>query len=72
MHVHCHKAAHGQAMALQVSWGSPVAAVCARGDLESADAAPSGCFDTKVTSYAMALRMQVDAVAGPSTEVSPM
>ena len=55
---------------MQLSWGSPVAAVCARGDLESADAAPSGCFDTKVTSYDMALRMQVDAVAGPTTEVS--
>ena len=33
------------------------------------DAVPSGCFDTKVTSYNMALRMQVDAVAGPTTEV---
>ena len=52
-----------------MSWGSPVAAVCARGDLESVDAVPSGCFDTKVTSYDMALRMQVDAVAGPTTEV---
>ena len=43
--------------------------MCARGDLESVDAVPSGCFDTKVTSYDMALRMQVDAVAGPTTEV---
>ena len=59
-------------MALQLSWGSPVAAVCARGDLASADAAPSGCFDTKVTSCDMALRMQVDAVAGPTTEVSTL
>ena len=72
VHVTCHKAAHDLAGAVQLSWGSPVAAVCARGDLESADAVPSGCFDTKVTSYEMALRMQVDAVAGPTTEVSTL
>lgn len=53
----------------QLSSGSPVAAVCSRGDLERKDPLATGCFDTKVTSYDMALRMQVDAVAGPTTEV---
>ena len=53
----------------QLSSGSPVAAVCSRGDLETKDPLATGCFDTKVTSYDMALRMQVDAVAGPTTEV---
>ena len=69
LHMNCHKASQGLVGAVQLSWGSPVAAVCARGDLESADAAASGCFDTKVTSHDMALRMQVEVVTGPTTEV---
>ena len=56
-------------LALQLSWGNPVAAVCSRGDLEGPNAVATGCFDTKVTSYSMALQLQVDAVAGPTTQV---
>ena len=55
--------------ALQLSWGNPVAAVCSRGDLEGPSAVATGCFDTKVTSYSMALQLQVVAVAGPTTQV---
>ena len=56
-------------LAFQLSHGNPVAAVCSRGDLEGPNAVATGCFDTKVTSYSMALQLQVDAVAGPTVQV---
>ncbi len=43
--------------------------MCSRGDLEGPNAVATGCFDTKVTSYSMALQLQVDAVAGPTVQV---
>lgn len=57
------------ALWLQLSHGSPLAAVCARGDLDAAFPDARGCFDTKVTSYDLALELQADAITGPTTEV---
>lgn len=65
----CHSLRADTASGLQLSHGNPVAAVCSRGDLEGPDAVATGCFDTKVTSYTMALQLHVDAVAGPTTQV---
>lgn len=56
-------------LAVQLSHGSPLAAVCARGDLDTALPDARGCFDTKVTSYKLALGLQADAITGPTTEV---
>ncbi len=53
----------------QLSHGSPLAAVCARGDLDTALPDARGCFDTKVTSYDLALDLQADAITGPTTQV---
>lgn len=55
--------------AVQLSHGSPLAAVCARGDLDTALPDARGCFDTKVTSYELALELQADAITGPTTAV---
>lgn len=55
--------------AVQLSHGSPLAAVCARGDLDAALPDARGCFDTKVTSYELALELQADAITGPTTAV---
>jgi hypothetical protein len=43
--------------------------VCARGDLDLSLPDARGCFDTKVTSYDLALQLQADAMSGPTTEV---
>ncbi|CAL8471420.1 g10962 [Coccomyxa elongata] len=51
----------------ELSHGSPLAAVCARGDLDTALPDARGCFDTKVTSYELALELQADAITGPTT-----
>ena len=57
-----------------LSGGDPVAAICGRGDLEDKSSGSgtnkrqaSGCFDSKVTSWARALKLDADAVAGPTT-----
>ena len=55
--------------AVQLSHGSPLAAVCARGDLDNTLPDARGCFDTKVTSYELALELQADAITGPTTAV---
>ncbi|EIE19753.1 laminin A [Coccomyxa subellipsoidea C-169] len=52
----------------KLSHGSPLAAVCARGDLDTALPDARGCFDTKVTSYDLALDLQADAITGPTTQ----
>eukprot|EP00049_Salpingoeca_infusionum_P011479 m.199418 g.199418 ORF g.199418 m.199418 type:complete len:533 (-) comp14943_c0_seq1:2649-4247(-) len=46
--------------------GDPWAAICSRGDLASTNASPDGCYDTKVTNYDRALKMQSEVVNGPT------
>mmetsp|Transcript_12700 Transcript_12700/g.33669 ORF Transcript_12700/g.33669 Transcript_12700/m.33669 type:complete len:279 (-) Transcript_12700:1184-2020(-) len=60
----------------QFSYGSPMEAVCSRGDLLPVDeagwgdSAPStvarGCYDGKVTNYRLASRLQSEVVNGPT------
>ncbi|KAK9840599.1 hypothetical protein WJX81_003823 [Elliptochloris bilobata] len=47
---------------------NPLAAVCARGDLDARNPHPQGCFDSKVTSAPLALRLEADVIAGPTTQ----
>ncbi|KAF6260696.1 laminin A [Scenedesmus sp. NREL 46B-D3] len=51
--------------------GQPVASVCARGDLAKKGAIPKGCYDTKVSSYSMALAMESEVVGGPTAQGQP-
>ncbi|KAI3424367.1 hypothetical protein D9Q98_009920 [Chlorella vulgaris] len=53
------------------SEGHPICAVCGRGDLDPSNPVPRGCFDTKVTSYSLALKMQAEAVNGPTSDSWP-
>lgn len=56
-------------LSVQLSFGNPLAAVCARGDLDKSLPDARGCYDTKVTSYDLALQLKADAISGPTTEV---
>jgi hypothetical protein len=55
----------------KLSGSHPVASVCARGDLETEGAVPNGCYDTKVTSYKMAMAMESEVVGGPTAQGQP-
>jgi hypothetical protein len=59
---------------LQYSLGSPVEAVCSRGDLPPAgpgwghvSLSPRGCYDGKVTRATLARKLQAEVVNGPTT-----
>eukprot|EP00882_Tetradesmus_deserticola_P007826 GHRQ01008238.1.p1 GENE.GHRQ01008238.1~~GHRQ01008238.1.p1 ORF type:complete len:602 (+),score=264.47 GHRQ01008238.1:263-1807(+) len=54
-----------------LSNGQPVASVCSRGDLAKKGAIPKGCYDTKVSSYSMALAMESEVVGGPTAQGQP-
>ncbi|KIY95032.1 putative phospholipase B-like 2, partial [Monoraphidium neglectum] len=58
-----------------LSAGAPFAAICGRGDLapEGADFGPvlKGCYDSKVTSYSQALRLEAEVVNGPTAQGQP-
>ncbi|KAI8474290.1 MAG: phospholipase B-like protein [Monoraphidium minutum] len=58
-----------------LSGGAPFASVCGRGDLapEGAEFGPvlKGCYDSKVTSYAQALRLEAEVVNGPTAQGQP-
>ena len=56
---------------LQYANGDPMAAICARGDLNLDTPDPTGCMDSKVTSYKQALQLEADAVAGPTAQGLP-
>ena len=45
--------------------GDPWKAICSRGDLAS-NPSPSGCYDTKATTYKDALSMESWALSGPT------
>lgn len=49
------------------SGGSPLGAICGRGDLDPSHPRPYGCIDTKVTNHSMAARREAFAVNGPTT-----
>lgn len=49
------------------SENNPYNAICSRGDLSSSRPSPGGCYDTKVTNYTMALRLQSEIINGPTT-----
>ena len=53
-------------MLLQYSGGSPQGALCGRGDLDPGRPLAYGCYDSKATSWELALRLEADAVVGPS------
>ncbi|GFR89701.1 phospholipase B-like [Elysia marginata] len=48
------------------SENDPTFTVCARGDLKAKDPAPVGCYDTKVTTVAMARQNMADIIGGPT------
>jgi hypothetical protein len=52
---------------MQLSEGHPICAVCGRGDLDPGFPELRGCYDTKVASWASALRLEAVAVNGPTT-----
>jgi hypothetical protein len=53
------------------SKGSPMNAICSRGDLESTPSL-GGCYDTKVTDYEMAMQMTSLAISGPTYQDQPI
>lgn len=71
--MHSRSCAHARARP-QYSLGSPMEAVCSRGDVPYAGSAwghvdpiPKGCYDGKVTNLRLALRLQSEVVNGPTT-----
>ncbi|KAG7668518.1 hypothetical protein KSW81_005282 [Nannochloris sp. 'desiccata'] len=50
-----------------LSEGHPICAICGRGDLDTSFPEARGCYDTKVTSWRLALEMSAEAVNGPTT-----
>ena len=48
------------------SEGNSICAICGRGDLRTDFFENRGCYDTKATSYKMAIRMQAEAISGPT------
>lgn len=52
---------------LQYSGGSPLGALCGRGDLDPKSPRAYGCYDTKAATWAMALRLEADAGAQDRT-----
>jgi hypothetical protein len=51
------------------SEGDPGNAICSRFDLESSDPQPVGCYDTKVTNFALFQQMISHALNGPTQSV---
>jgi len=49
------------------SAGDPGKAICSRFDLEPTNPGAGGCYDTKVTSYALQSEMISYAINGPTT-----
>ncbi|CAL1534213.1 unnamed protein product [Lymnaea stagnalis] len=50
------------------SGGSAWGAICARGDLVDEAPSASGCYDTKVSDFKMALKFQADIINGPTVD----
>ena len=50
-----------------LSEGHPICAVCGRGDLDAGFPEARGCYDSKVTSYTLALNMEAEVISGPTT-----
>lgn len=50
-----------------LSEGHPICAICGRGDLDAHFPEARGCYDTKVTSWKMAMEGEAEAVNGPTT-----
>jgi len=51
-----------------ISKGDPGKAICSRFDLDPTHPSPGGCYDTKVTNYAMFSKFQAEAINGPTTQ----
>ncbi|MBN3323413.1 PLBL1 Phospholipase, partial [Atractosteus spatula] len=47
---------------------NPCLAICCRNDLQSEHPSPEGCYDTKVTDYAMAQELAAEAISGPTVQ----
>jgi hypothetical protein len=50
------------------SHGDPGQTICSRFDLELANPFAGGCYDSKATSYSMALQLVSESVNGPTTQ----
>ena len=50
---------------------TPMGAICSRGDLDPKNPRPGGCYDSKVTNYALAKRLAADIVNGPTAQNQP-
>ncbi|XP_028990893.1 phospholipase B-like 1 [Betta splendens] len=50
------------------SKGHPCKTICCRNDLRSRTPRPTGCYDTKVTDYQMALQLVSEAINGPTMQ----
>ncbi|KAL4451415.1 hypothetical protein ABPG77_009487 [Micractinium sp. CCAP 211/92] len=48
------------------SAGSPLGALCGRGDVDPLNPRAAGCYDSKATTWALARRFEADAVVGPT------
>ncbi|KAL4420666.1 hypothetical protein ABPG75_010322 [Micractinium tetrahymenae] len=48
------------------SGGSPLGALCGRGDVDPVNPRAAGCYDSKATTWAMARQLEADAVVGPT------
>ena len=46
-------------------------AICSRGDLDPKNPRPGGCYDSKVTNYALAKPLAADIVNGPTSQGQP-
>jgi len=54
------------------SGGSPMGAICSRGDLDPKSPVAGGCYDTKGTNFEMAKEMRSEAVNGPTAQGQPV
>ncbi|EFN52707.1 hypothetical protein CHLNCDRAFT_36792 [Chlorella variabilis] len=48
------------------SGGTPLGALCGRGDLDPSKPRAYGCYDSKATTWSLALALEADAVVGPT------
>ncbi len=56
---------------VQFSGGTPLGALCGRGDLDPSKPRAYGCYDSKATTWSMALALEADAGAWEAGLVKP-
>jgi len=53
------------------SHGDPGNAICSRFDLETSDPYPSGCYDSKITSFSLMKSFASESISGPTAQGLP-